>query len=137
MREAAQFFQKCRFVGKRATLVTLSGALGAGKTTYVRGALKSAGIMSSVTSPTFVFMKEYALPDTNVFKNLIHIDAYRMETPDALHTIVPEDVFFNEKNIIFFEWPEQVQGSLPQPTHTISIETLPDLCRKITYGNSN
>ncbi len=135
MQEAARFFQERRSVRESATLVALSGALGAGKTTYVRGALRSAGVTSSVTSPTFVFMKEYTLPHGNIFKNLIHIDAYRIEKPDMLHTIVPEDVFTNKQNIIFFEWPEQVKGSLPQPAHTIAIETLPDLRRKITYGN--
>ena len=56
------------------TLITLSGDLGAGKTTFTQGLAKGLDIDRKVTSPTFTIMKEYKgrLP-------LYHIDAYRLE----------------------------------------------------------
>jgi len=134
MREAGRFFKTCHPNSNGATLVTLSGNLGVGKTVFVKGVALYGGITNIITSPTFVFMKEYILPSTeNSFKRLIHIDAYRMETPEMLHTIVPEDIFADPENIIFLEWPQQVKKTLPNVTHAISMETLPDMRRRIIY----
>ncbi len=134
MSEAGRFFKTCHPNKNGATLITLSGDLGVGKTVFVKGVARSGGITKLITSPTFVFMKEYVLPDTeNHFEKLIHIDAYRMETPDMLHTIVPEYIFTNTQNIIFLEWPQKVKNELPNITHTISMEILSDMRRRITY----
>lgn len=137
MREAARFFKTCRPKEDSATLITLSGDLGAGKTTYVKGIALASGIESVVTSPTFVFMKEYKLSvKESLFKNLIHIDAYRMESPQMLKTIIPEDIFTNTQNIIFLEWPQRVAEVLPKVSQTISIKTLSNTCRHIFYENN-
>ncbi len=136
MREAARFFKTCRPVEGHATLVTLFGDLGAGKTTYVKGVALSGGVTRTVTSPTFVFMKEYPLSEKeNLFKKLVHIDAYRMETPQMLRTVIPEDIFTDARNIIFLEWPQCAEGFLPSAEHTILIEALPDIRRHIIYDN--
>src|SRR5579863_2270406 len=63
-----------------ATLVTLSGELGAGKTAFVKAAAKALGVEEVVNSPTFVLEKIYALPAGGAFRRLIHMDAYRLES---------------------------------------------------------
>ena len=64
-------------------LVCLSGNLGAGKTTFTQHIAKHLYIEEKITSPTFVLMKKYPI-DFRQFKNLIHIDAYRIEDPEEL-----------------------------------------------------
>ena len=87
-------------------LVTLSGELGAGKTTFVKAIVKAmGGNPDSVQSPTFSLLHHYpcAIP-------VIHIDAYRLEgVDDAMRTGIP-DVLSEEgpESITFVEWPEKV-----------------------------
>ncbi|MCX6753845.1 MAG: tRNA (adenosine(37)-N6)-threonylcarbamoyltransferase complex ATPase subunit type 1 TsaE, partial [Candidatus Nomurabacteria bacterium] len=68
---------------KNATVISLSGDLGAGKTTITKEIAKQLGIKENVVSPTFVIMKIYKLKSSSKhyfnFKKLIHIDAYRIE----------------------------------------------------------
>ena len=83
----------------------ISGELGAGKTTFVRGALRSLGVEGPVTSPTFVVGH---LHDGR-HGPLAHLDLYRLagmagEDPGLL------DPFFGEDAIVFIEWPEHADG---------------------------
>jgi tRNA threonylcarbamoyladenosine biosynthesis protein TsaE len=82
-------------------VVLVSGELGAGKTTYVRGALRALGVQGPVTSPTFVVGHAYDGRDGP----LAHLDLYRLagaehEDPGLL------DPFFAPDAIAFVEWPE-------------------------------
>ncbi len=61
-------------------VLILSGLMGAGKTTFVKGLAKGLGATSPVSSPTYTYIHEYATPRGM----LIHIDAYRLETPSKL-----------------------------------------------------
>ena len=81
---------------QEGTVITLSGDLGAGKTTFVKGFAKAKGVKQSVTSPTFNLLKTY---DTNDF-TIVHVDAYRLEGAefDELYD------YANEDNVIFIEW---------------------------------
>ncbi|MDP3947179.1 MAG: tRNA (adenosine(37)-N6)-threonylcarbamoyltransferase complex ATPase subunit type 1 TsaE, partial [bacterium] len=49
-------------IGKRAVVIALAGELGAGKTTFAQGFLKSLGVRGRIASPTFIFVRRYALP---------------------------------------------------------------------------
>jgi tRNA threonylcarbamoyladenosine biosynthesis protein TsaE len=90
-------------------VVLVSGELGAGKTTFVRGALRALGVTGPVTSPTFVV--GHAHEGAN--GPLAHLDLYRMagsvedEDPGLL------DPFFAPDAIAFVEWPEQGPGAWP------------------------
>src|SRR5689334_7666432 len=81
--EAASFVSSLTPKESGATLVTLTGELGAGKTSFTQGVARALGIEESVTSPTFVLEKVYELADHG-FKRLVHIDAYRLESGAAL-----------------------------------------------------
>jgi tRNA threonylcarbamoyladenosine biosynthesis protein TsaE len=90
-------------------VVLVSGELGAGKTTFVRGALRALGVTGPVTSPTFVVGHAYEGRDGPVS----HLDLYRLggmegEDPGLL------DPFFAPDAIAFVEWPEQAPGAWPE-----------------------
>ena len=120
---------------KRATLVTLSGELGAGKTAFTKALAKTFGITDRITSPTFVLEKAYAIPEQNTsgFTQLIHIDAYRLKNSEELATIDFGERMSNPKNLILLEWPECVKNAIPPTAVSIKIEILPDDSRKISY----
>ena len=61
---------------KNGTVVALEGELGAGKTVFVKGFVKTLGIKSKIKSPTFVLMKKYKVPGGT--SNLYHLDCYRI-----------------------------------------------------------
>ena len=115
--EAARFARGLTPRGT-ATVVTLSGELGAGKTAFVKAAAKALGVTAHVTSPTFVIMKIYDLHNQK-FKKLVHIDAYRLKGQHHLDVLGWEDLLRDPADLIFIEWPEQA-GALP--SHTIRIK---------------
>jgi tRNA threonylcarbamoyladenosine biosynthesis protein TsaE len=89
-------------------VVLVSGELGAGKTTFVRGALRALGVQGPVTSPTFVVGHAYDGANGPVS----HLDLYRLagigdEDPGLL------DPFFAPAAIVFVEWPEHGPGAWP------------------------
>jgi tRNA threonylcarbamoyladenosine biosynthesis protein TsaE len=94
---------------KPGDVVLVSGELGSGKTTFVRGALHALGVEGPVTSPTFVVGVAYE----GAHGPLAHLDLYRLggmggEDPGLL------DPFFAPDTIAFVEWPESAAGAWPQ-----------------------
>lgn len=102
----------------RATIVGLSGNLGAGKTTFVQTLGRKLGISETIQSPTYVLMKTYAI-NYPPFIQLVHIDAYRLMNPEEFLTLKPERFLNDPKNLVIVEWPEQVVGLLPAPDITM------------------
>lgn len=96
----------------KAVLVFLRGDLGVGKTTATKTIAHMFGIQEGVTSPTFVILKRYAIPEPEKmgFSNLIHIDAYRLHSYEELKKISFEQYLNDSQNIILLEWPEMVEG---------------------------
>ena len=129
--------------GNQATLVTLSGELGAGKTAFAKAVAHALGIEEVVTSPTFVLEKIYPvrkLEDSHsngaslLFKCLVHIDAYRLEKGADLAPLGFSELMKDSGNLILLEWPEKVRNALPTPTVRISFVANPDGSRTIFYG---
>ena len=86
-------------------VVLLSGDLGAGKTTLVKGIAEGFGAAEAddVTSPTFTLIHEYHGPHKDVF----HIDLYRLDKPGELDSLGLEDLMQEERNVLLIEWGEK------------------------------
>lgn len=118
--------------GATATLVTLSGELGAGKTAFTQACARALGVTETVSSPTFVLEKIYPLRDS-VFSRLVHIDAYRLEHGRDLVPLDFEKIMGDPTTLIFLEWPEVVADALPIPSHSLSFTNHADGTHGITY----
>ncbi|GFO72962.1 tRNA threonylcarbamoyladenosine biosynthesis protein TsaE [Bathymodiolus japonicus methanotrophic gill symbiont] len=99
-------------------VVFLSGDLGAGKTTLVRGFMRAAGHTGTVKSPTYNIVEEYQLQQRLFF----HFDLYRLVDPEELEWIGIAD-YLQEQSICFFEWPEKGAGYIGSPDVILSIST--------------
>ena len=115
-----------------ATVVALSGELGAGKTTFAQGIARALGIEENVTSPTFVLEKIYQLEGQR-FARLIHIDAYRLNDPHELEVLGWTEIIVDPVNLIIIEWPEKVARLIPADAIHIAFTGSGD-SREITYG---
>lgn len=131
--EAVRFVSELSIPTDSATLITLSGELGAGKTTFVQAVAKTLGVGETVTSPTFVLQKIYVLPPFSSFSHLIHIDAYRLKSGKELEALGFDACMRDPHNLILLEWPEQVADALPTPTAHIRMTVASDGSRTITY----
>jgi tRNA threonylcarbamoyl adenosine modification protein YjeE len=98
----------------KAIVVVLSGELGAGKTTFVQGFFKGAGIKKRAQSPTFVIMRRYKFAPQKPFANIFHIDAYRLKSAEQLAPLAFEKIFADPKNLLLIEWGEQIKSALPK-----------------------
>jgi tRNA threonylcarbamoyladenosine biosynthesis protein TsaE len=101
-------------------VVCLVGELGAGKTTFAAGIGRGWGSTSRLTSPTYTLVHEHHRPTDNQI--LYHIDAYRLETPEALGSVGFEDILEGDGPVII-EWPERLGEMLPPVYLWIEIET--------------
>lgn len=104
----------------KATVVGLSGDLGAGKTTFVKAVAKELGIKTRLSSPTFVLIKKYPLKHKD-FKFLFHIDAYRFKNEKELLYLGWEEIIGNKEHLVFIEWPENVSKAMPKDAKYIQI----------------
>ena len=102
-----------RRASDHATLITLSGDLGAGKTTLVTEIAHQLGVTESLQSPTFVIYKKYALPHDCPWKYLIHGDMYRLESASEIEKLGWQELVSNPDHLICIEWPEQITGAIP------------------------
>lgn len=104
-------------------VVLVSGELGAGKTTFVRGACRELGVTAKVTSPTFTIGQLYAgRPD------VAHLDLYRLEgaEPGLLEDYLTPD------RIGFMEWPELAEPELERVSARVRIEHAGENERRIS-----
>ena len=90
-------------------LVLVSGELGSGKTTFVRGACRALGVIGPVTSPTFTIGHLY---DGDVA--IAHLDLYRL---DEIDPSILED-YVTPERVTFVEWP----AALENATHRVTLE---------------
>ena len=105
--------------GYRA-VVFLSGDLGAGKTTLVRGLLHAAGHEGVVKSPTYTLLEPYNIGELEVF----HFDLYRVNDPVELE-FVGIDEIVDGPGVKLFEWPERAADWLPAPQVHVRLEVDP------------
>lgn len=110
---------------KGGDVITLSGELGAGKTSFTKGIAKGLGITRTVNSPTFTIIKEYVgrLP-------LYHMDAYRIE--DEWEDL-GLDEYFHGEGVTVVEWPDMVADQLPENRLAITIVHTGENERRISF----
>jgi tRNA threonylcarbamoyladenosine biosynthesis protein TsaE len=90
----------------RGDVVLVEGELGAGKTTFVRGACRALGVTALVTSPTFTIGQRYPAPVPVSHVDLFRIPDLSAEDPDLLADYLGPD------RIAFVEWPQSAEGTV-------------------------
>ncbi|MEX0930630.1 MAG: tRNA (adenosine(37)-N6)-threonylcarbamoyltransferase complex ATPase subunit type 1 TsaE [Candidatus Paceibacterota bacterium] len=115
-----------------AVVVALSGDLGAGKTTFTQTLARTLGVETPVTSPTFVIEQVYHLPGGKQFDQLVHIDAYRLESGEELVKLGWNELTADPNNLVVVEWGEKVREIMPDKTVWLKFEVVGGEERKIT-----
>ena len=103
-------------------IVTLTGDLGTGKTTLVRGLLRARGIEGSVKSPTYTLVEHYLTSSLYFY----HFDFYRFTNQNEWDSAGMSD-YFRSDAVCIVEWPERVGDRLPHP----------DLALSLSYATQN
>lgn len=107
----------------RANLILLEGELGGGKTTFSQGFVAGLGVLQNVTSPTFVIMKTYLIPDSEY--KVYHLDLYRLNQEWEVLDLGIMDLIQNPNNILLVEWASKTPKLWENLPHTkISFEVL-------------
>lgn len=115
---------------EKATILALEGDLGAGKTNFAQEVGKILGVSENMHSPTFVIMKVYEIAWQG-FKNLIHIDAYRIEKESELEHLGWKEMSSDPENLILIEWPENIPNLIPAEAKRIAFKFIDEDTREI------
>ena len=115
---------------KVGDVVLLTGDLGAGKTTFVSGALNKLGYHDNVVSPTFNILKCYFEVNPIVY----HIDAYRLEDQNI---DIGLEEYIEGNGVCFIEWPVFIKPLIPLKHLEISIKCISDNEREIEIIDQN
>ncbi|HTB31983.1 MAG TPA: tRNA (adenosine(37)-N6)-threonylcarbamoyltransferase complex ATPase subunit type 1 TsaE [Bacteroidia bacterium] len=105
-------------VFKNTRVFIFSGALGSGKTTYIKYICKVLGVQAGTSSPTFSLVNEYECADGSV---VFHFDFYRVEDIQEVYDIGYEEYFYSG-HYCFIEWPEKIPGLVPKDAVEIMID---------------
>ena len=131
----------------RASVITLEGELGAGKTTFVKGFARALGVKAKIKSPTFVLMRYYPITNyalcikrkirnpQSAIRKLYHLDCYRVRDHKDLATLDLKSLFKLPDNIVLVEWPERVSKILPKKLIKVHIDHIDRNKRKIKITN--
>jgi tRNA threonylcarbamoyladenosine biosynthesis protein TsaE len=114
--------------GEAPLLITLSGDLGAGKTTLVGGLLAALGHAGPVRSPTYTLIEPYSLAG----RDLHHCDLYRLRHPDELEDLGLRDLR-SPSSVLLVEWPEKAEGRLGQADIAIALTYADDETRQARF----
>ena len=107
---------------KKGDIVALYGTLGAGKTAFCRGLIRSlTGEIDEVPSPTFTLLQTYETKNFVIY----HFDFYRLKNPDEAYEIGIEEAFYDGVSLI--EWPEKLGNLLPARQKRIDMKIINDL----------
>lgn len=115
-------------------VLLLAGELGAGKTTFVRGFARALGIdPGRVSSPSFTLVQRY--PSGSSGFGVIHVDLYRLRSPDDLEALGLEELW-ESPDLLVVEWPEMlIRAGLPsgRSIHRLTFAVTPDGARTVRW----
>ncbi|MBN1168653.1 tRNA (adenosine(37)-N6)-threonylcarbamoyltransferase complex ATPase subunit type 1 TsaE [Candidatus Woesebacteria bacterium] len=130
----------------RALVMTLTGDLGTGKTTFLQGLAEGIGIKQGIISPTYILMRKYNIvldshPNYDVrsgkplLKYFYHMDLYRLEgdVNQQLLELGYEEFVNDPENLIAVEWAEKASGVYPDDLLWLKFEDVGDDQRKIIF----
>ena len=100
-------------------VVSLTGDLGAGKTTFVQGAARGLGVAEPVLSPTFTLVRQYAGR-----VSVHHVDVYRLDRLQDVLDLGFEELL-DQGGVVFIEWGDAIEALLPESYLEIEL-TIPD-----------
>lgn len=111
-------------------IIALYGEMGAGKTTFTTALCRVLGVREdAVSSPTFAIVNEYRTLDG---EQLFHFDFYRIEKLEEALDIGFYD-YIDSGCLCIMEWPENIDGLLPEDTLKVTIKVNSDLSRTISW----
>ncbi len=112
------------------TLIAFYAPMGAGKTTFTTALCKALGVQEdAVSSPTFAIVNEYR---GGLGQPIFHFDFYRIENPAEALDIGLYD-YLDSGYLCLMEWPENIEGLLPEETLKVSISVQPDGSRMVSW----
>lgn len=120
-----------QFMGEMGdyTVYAFYGEMGAGKTTFINALCKQLGVETDITSsPSFAIINEYRSDTTAEL--IYHFDCYRLENEAEAQDIGAED-YFDCGALCFIEWPERIEGLLPDDTVRVDITVNDDDSRTV------
>jgi tRNA threonylcarbamoyladenosine biosynthesis protein TsaE len=97
-----------------------NGAMGAGKTTFIKAICEELGVIETVNSPTFAIVNEYAAADGRI---IYHFDCYRINKIEEALEIGIEEYLYSG-NLCFIEWSENIASLLPDSVVNVEIKEL-------------
>lgn len=110
------------------SVVALFGPMGAGKTTLVSAIMEHLGSADTVTSPTFALVNQYYTADN---QPVYHFDFYRINSLAEAFDMGYEEYFYSG-DLCLVEWPEKIEGLLPDDVMVVRIEPLDETSRRFT-----
>ena len=134
---AREFIEK---VLPEHSVIAFYGAMGAGKTTFIKALCEELGVTDTVTSPTFALVNEYSIPTSQKETSpvggrlegaIFHFDFYRIKRLEEVYDMGYEDYFYQKNALCLIEWPELVEELLPDDALRVEISEESDGTRKI------
>ncbi|NOU60835.1 tRNA (adenosine(37)-N6)-threonylcarbamoyltransferase complex ATPase subunit type 1 TsaE [Marinifilum caeruleilacunae] len=120
---AAEFI---KLVGDKR-IFAMHGAMGVGKTTFVKAICEEMGVQDTINSPTFAIVNEYHTAKEDI---IYHFDFYRIDDVQEAFDFGYEDYFYSEA-MCFIEWPEKIDSILPNDTIEVHFKEEADGSRSI------
>ena len=120
---AKQFLE---LVGKKRVFA-MYGAMGVGKTTFVKAICEEMGVQDTINSPTFAIVNEYHTRKEDI---IYHFDFYRIDDVQEAYDFGYEDYFYSNA-MCFIEWPEKIDSILPNDVVEVHFKEEADGTRTI------
>jgi tRNA threonylcarbamoyladenosine biosynthesis protein TsaE len=125
--DSEEFGARLAEVVATGDVITLSGPLGAGKTSVARGLLAALGLEDEAPSPTFAIVQPYASPETRL--PVMHVDLYRIDNPAEIEELGLDEA--QSDSLLVIEWPERAPGRWPEAL-ALTLDFAPDGGRALT-----